>query len=347
MRRTIIATTILLISSLIGIGSAQSQEFEAESHVFDSLAACRAAVEGGAIARRAEGEIRLVAWNIRWFPVGDPRNEGRDTNLDWLACALTWLNADVIALQEIQSTEQADTAWAVVFAEMARLGNDGDWAVHLQTCGGAEAQHVGFLIDEARIEADPIGDLWWFNGAASSGSGSDCDGNLRPGFGVSVASPGGLDFTAVSVHLDSGRTSRDFNNRARVYDRFDAAHEFIGSDDDDVIVLGDFNTMGMSGVTGEEEIAAFTAKLSTEGPGYDVLVAPVGCSEYFEGRCGLLDHVAIASVMEEAENTSVHVSGVCALLGGEPFDEDDPPAAYVQLSDHCPLIVDIPDRDQD
>ncbi len=51
--------------------------------------------------------------------------------------------------------------------------------------------------------------------------------------------------------------------------------------------------------------------------------------------------------MEEAQAATVRISGICNVLSGESFNSNYPPAAYVQLSDHCPLIVDIEDRDLD
>jgi hypothetical protein len=114
-----------------------------------------------------------------------------------------------------------------------------------------------------------------------------------------------------------------------------------------VIVLGDFNTMGVErGVNGAQEIAVFRSSLATEVPGFRALIPKLECSEYFEGRCGLLDHIVITRDMVEADNAAAVVSGYCAMLDGQPFGDAEL-AAYQKLSDHCPVFVDIEDRDRD
>lgn len=162
-----------------------------------------------------------------------------------------------------------------------------------------------------------------------------------------------MDFTVVSVHLDSGRSFRDFDHRAIVYDRFDDAFAELGREDTDVIVLGDFNTMGLeaglgqAGVWAETEIEEFRKVLASEDLGFELLDPDLACSEFYDGHCGLLDHVALPASMDEAGGATVHVSGLCAARHGVSFSDRDPPAAYRELSDHCPLVVDLLDVDLD
>jgi hypothetical protein len=75
-------------------------------------------------------------------------------------------------------------------------------------------------------------------------------------------------------------------------------------------------------------------------------VPQLECSEYFDGKCGLLDHIIVTRDMVEANNAAAIVSGYCAVLDGQPFGDAEP-AASQKLSDHCPILVDIEDRDRD
>ena len=190
---------------------------------------------------------------------------------------------------------------------------------------------------------------WQMNGAAQ-GDGNPCAGNLRPGRAGYVRSvAGGADFHIVAVHGDSGTQARDFDHRQAAIDRLDALLKRLRErdDDGDLIVLGDFNTMGAGDRMGAaEEIEALKRVIAGEGPGFRLLEPRLGCTEYYMGECGQLDHVLVTATMEEAQNAQASISGYCAELGGVPFGAREP-AAYERLSDHCPLVVDVKAEDLD
>ena len=279
---------------------------------------------------------------------GDPRRPGKETDLAWLSCALAYLRPDIVALQEILATREADVAWAAVIDGLeAFLG--GDWRVDLQACGGEEMQHVGFLYNAKRVTLEAPFDAWQMNGAAE-GDGDPCAGNLRPGRAAYVRSvAGGADFHIVAVHGDSGTQARDFDHRQAAIERLDGLLERLRrrDDDGDLIVLGDFNTMGASERMGAaEEIEALKRTIADEGPGFRLLEPRLGCTEYYMGECGHLDHVLVTATMEEARDARTSISGYCAELGGVPLGAREP-AAYDRLSDHCPLVVDVKAEDRD
>jgi hypothetical protein len=58
----------------------------------------------------------------------------------------------------------------------------------------------------------------------------------------------------------------------------------------------------------------------------------------------VLDHVVTAAGMTEAA-TEVTVTGYCAVL--DCRDAETLPAAYERLSDHCPLVLEVRDVDDD
>jgi exonuclease III len=69
------------------------------------------------------------------------------------------------------------------------------------------------------------------------------------------------------------------------------------------------------------------------------------CTEYFERKAGALDHVVASAGMQEVATTA-RVTGYCAVAGCADLTGALPAAAEL-LSDHCPVVVDIQDRDLD
>jgi predicted extracellular nuclease len=115
--------------------------------------------------------------------------------------------------------------------------------------------------------------------------------------------------------------------------------------DRDVVALGDYNTMGRQDsppVSAQEELAVFDNELA---PGFRRLPMAPSCTEYFDGKGGTLDHVVVSTGMQEAGATA-RVTGYCAVAGCAPIT-GAMPAASERLSDHCPIVVEIQDRDLD
>lgn len=318
------------------------------TNVWTSAEECKTRYGAGERLAKAEGTIRLATWNIRWFPRGKPEAEEVATDLAWLGCTLAWLQVDAVAVQEIQDDRLAQLATAVLFDELATLGA-GAWQMALQGCGGEGSQHVGFLWNTERVALSEQADVWQLNGAAS-GPAEPCAGNLRPGQSAYLTSlVGKLDAHMVVVHTDSGTSERDFDHRQEGLRRLDGVFADLHARqaDGDVVVLGDFNTMGAEGrATAAEEIGMLKRTVGEEAPGYRLVEPQLGCTEYFEGACSWLDHVLVASGMGEGAQATVRVEGYCAMLNGVPLSGAEP-AAYTKLSDHCPVIVDLVDVDDD
>ena len=157
-------------------------------------------------------------------------------------------------------------------------------------------------------------------------------------------------WTSISCRCIStaARRSRDYSHRRQATQRI--GQITIGNTpilelDRDVLVLGDYNTMGREDappVSAQEELAMFDGELS---PGFRRLPMTPNCTEYFEGKGGALDHIVASTSMQEAAATA-RVTGYCALAGCAPIT-GAMPAAAERLSDHCPVVVDIQDRDLD
>jgi hypothetical protein len=126
----------------------------AERTVWTSPEGCQQIVGSGRRMAPADPTtLRVGTWNIRWFPRGCPSNEAcpeQTTDLPWLACTIAWMHVDVLALQEMLATPDAEFSLNALRSELDRL-TGGSWQVDLQTCGGASAQHVGFLWKGARV----------------------------------------------------------------------------------------------------------------------------------------------------------------------------------------------------
>jgi len=290
--------------------------------------------------------LRIATWNIRYFPYSSlsvPSNPNELTNLAWLACALAWVNADIVAIQEIRTTRDAQDALESVLDGLNGLTGE-VWDSDLQSCGGGFSQHVGHIWNTARVRLSRTQDLWQLNGRARNES-QPCAGNLRPGrYAFAKAE---VDFHIVSVHSDSGREARYRANRQAALERVEEALAPYIEMDHDVIILGDFNTMGQDGFeTATEERERLASTVAQETPGFRALPAEPGCSAYYHGSAGLLDLVLVEDDMSEAGINSARVTGYCALANCDRI-EGRMPLAYERLSDHCPVIVSVTNRDLD
>jgi hypothetical protein len=162
-------------------------------------------------------------------------------------------------------------------------------------------------------------DAWELNGAATGPTANACTGNLRPGRYALAKTPTGVDSHLLSVHLDSGRASRDYDHRRQAIQRIGQIR--VGNTpilelDRDVLVLGDYNPMGRQDappVSAQEELVVFDGELA---PGFRRLAMTPNCTEYFEGKGGTLDHVVVSTGMQEAAATVL-----TDLFGLHPFTD--------------------------
>ncbi|MEB2310407.1 MAG: hypothetical protein OZ921_01260 [Sorangiineae bacterium] len=316
------------------------------SSAFRSRADCLRALGAGERLPRATGTARLGTWNLRWFPDGRPGTrpkEGQGQDLEWLACSIAWLGVDALAVQEIKRYPGARERAAELIARLD-VHTKGAWQLRLDDCPNDAVQHVGILYDARKVRA---GDFETYG--ALNPHGEACAGSLRPGFGAYLRWPRGLDLTFVSVHLKSGPGARDAELRRRSIASFGTVVDQIHANrrDADVVFAGDFNTMGCEScrpsLTSASEIddlplAAALHRVPAEG----------SCSEYYDGRGGLLDHFVVTSALRTlSRGGGARVSGFCAAAACESLPRRRMPEAYTELSDHCPLILDLDDRTRD
>ena len=321
------------------IGSQPIQGGEAQ--VWESPEGCREIVDsGGRMGARTSANLRLATWNIRWFPDGENHPKGKDAtkflNMAWLKCALAWLNVDIVAVQEIKKNTSADEQLEVLAEGLtAELG--GEWQTSMQDCGHKGAQRVGFLWDAERVALSNIGSLWRFNARATSPDKPCEPGRRRPGHYARVeASGGGVDFHLVSVHLKSGTKEEDRASRVTALRRIPEAVAPLLPVDGDIIILGDFNTMGSGNdASSRAEIDALRDSLGGQIPSWRHVEADPACTEYYKGKGKWLDHVVATSGMTEFGAHTAKVTGYCGVAGCGALQQPMP-RAYLELSDHCP-----------
>jgi endonuclease/exonuclease/phosphatase family metal-dependent hydrolase len=344
----LLGVALAIVSALRADPPSVSGPRTVRSSAFQSLAACDAYLRAR-LRPKARGP-RIGSWNIRWFPNGtkDGRDPNRRTDLEWLACAIAALDVDVLAVEEIVQNPAGRNALLDLLTKLdARTS--GRWRAELDECPGSGRQHVGFLFDSNRVElsaALPV--------AALNPGNSACDRNLRPGFGAYARFHDGPDLEIVAVHLDSGVTARDFGNRQRSLGRLDrvAAELEHRAHDADLLVLGDFNSMGCKDcepqVSAEEEIAQIDESLRQSSLRRVPLPDALACTHYQHGRASVLDHVVVRASMEELPpGARLEVHGPCRDLECGRAPRGERPQAWEKLSDHCPIVLELLNEDRD
>ena len=96
----------------------------------------------------------------------------------------------------------------------------------------------------------------------------------------------------------------------------------------------------------KNELKSLRRQVAKEKPGFEDLRVTPQCTHYFRGRGGWLDHVLLSKDMKASTLASARVTGYCAIAGCQRI-KGDYPLAYRQLSDHCPVVVEMSNRDED
>jgi endonuclease/exonuclease/phosphatase family metal-dependent hydrolase len=329
----------------------QTDSRDHEQEVWASRQSCLNIVKNGGRMAKTSPHLRLATWNIRWFPVGQPQdqqgNQAKPTDLEWMACVMQWMQVDILSIQESLATSRANLAWKRVTTLLTeQTGNIWKW--YRQPCGRSDGHHIGFLWNASQVTLSNFSSLWQLNAKSESGK-DPCAGGLRPGQYAWVKSqdPHGVDFHLIAVHLKSGPTVFAVEDRHKALNQIDQVVKPLLQQDQDVVILGDFNTMGAGDRRSQlYEVKALKRKVGNEAPGFQDLPISPQCTHYFRGRGSWLDHVLATKSMEEMITTSARVSGYCEVANCKKI-RGDYPQAYRSLSDHCPIVVEIKNEDKD
>jgi hypothetical protein len=177
--------------------------------------------------------------------------------------------------------------------------------------------------------------------------------HMRPGQLVTVVK-NGVNYSLLFLHLASGPDPRgmglrdDMLLRAMEFRR-DLDKAYGGPGQARYLFLGDLNTMGCDecapAISSREEVTAVTKRLLAGG--VRVVPADAGGSELYRGQLTLLDHALAATAMRELPpNARSHMAGACAA-GAAALSARAAKKVRRNLSDHCPLVLDLSDRDLD
>lgn len=303
-----------------------------------------------ALAAQARDRVRIGTWNLEFF--GNRRDEPRtDADIDKVAAFVRKLGVDILAVQEVGTLEALQKLalalgprWQVI------LGSTGMWR------DGSGGQRLGFVWNEDRVEllqAEELLDL--------PREADDPQAGRLPIFhrvpicAAFRARNGGLDFRAVTVHLKAdNRRDLDQHKRDEMSTRKRAAEmSLLGkalqrmlappSEDQDLIVLGDFNHVfarERSSETPDETKVRFDLRVPLLGdmPGFTRL-PPATARPTIRWFPESIDHVVVSPHLRpEAVASSVTVHG--------PFADHEPTTAELDawqkaFSDHFPLTCDL------
>lgn len=285
----------------------------------------------------AAGVVRFAHFNLRNYPL-DERPQTADlgysrrTNICDMQDVLAGLDAQVLGFVEVCDTRRFPPI-------LRRAGGDRPMRILFSQGGGRGGQHLAvawdgdaFELVEGPIEIDSV--------IVKPG--------LRPALAVRLRSKldPELDFTVVEVHLDAGRD--DLQHRLDQVQLLAVWLEewFDGTGDPDLILQGDFNTMGGRRVSAEEEIEMVDAILAEVG--LDRLDNATGCSQYWEGpgradgrfESSLLDQVYLSGLDATGPARSwLHCERLqCGDLISRAGDED---GTFFDVSDHCPVTFEV------
>ena|SRR5579883_3154373 len=288
-----------------------------------ALLALAAVVFGATSVAGCHG-LRVGTFNVRRFGA-------EDTDMTKLSKLVASLDVDVLAVQEIQS----ESRFRDLAARVSRGGRT--YRVAISECGGRSAMRLGFLYDERRVALLSTKE---YPELAPGGRGRCTDGE-RPGF-VGVFRDGARTVHLLAIHLTPGGEPGDFAKRRVQWER---AHTIAAKLREDgasaVVVLGDANSTGYrDDANGERRFVDEKARAA----GMQVESSDVACTEYYEKEDGLyapslLDH-AVATTDLVARN-SARVHGYCAELRCDPYRSRTPPPDFADVSDHCPVTIDL------
>jgi endonuclease/exonuclease/phosphatase family metal-dependent hydrolase len=275
--------------------------------------------EQAAVSSPGLKPLRLGAWNLEYL---GRRNDPPRTDEDMQAIAdyIRDLGVQVLAVCEINGEKPLNDL-------VKRIGPD--WKFVLGTSGrlGQEGQVApGILWDDSRVEMLGAGELSELATRVSSG----LVFHRQPVVGAFRDRAGGPDFRVVSVHFKAGRTPEDFERReaeARALSGYLQKLVADSGEDNDIVVMGDFNHDPSAAESGAWKEKAF-AKFLT-GRGRSII--------HFDRQ---IDHAVPLGTFEEVKEASFTVHNNEGLR--------DPKKWRNTYSDHFAVTVDleaVPDDD--
>ncbi len=277
--------------------------------------------------------ITLGTYNIRNFDY-DERSRIH-TNKPELANVFKSLNADLMALQEVNNTLEFGK-----FLTSRLPGYD----FETTRCGGAHGQKLGFLFKTATME------LLSFNedlAISEPGRSGTCDSGSRPlAIGLFKVRSTGQKFYAIAVHLKSGGAPDSISKRKLQYQIIKKTVMELRSKTGvkDFFIAGDFNTTeyrnrGVDYV----ELTKVVKDL-----GMTDLVSGLACTAYWWGGTddqiespSVLDHVLVTPGLMKVKSAAAQSYAHCQKVSCQEVPIKKLGVVYESVSDHCPISAKV------
>lgn len=297
----------------------------------------------------ATDHIRVVSWNLRNFPVR-PGDRGSDPPHDFagLRQTLLGLEPDVVLLQEIHEP-------ALLAREL--LGPEFAWVASHD--GGARSQHL--VIAWRRNTLEPAGPPTEHGDVAIVPT-------LRPALSQplrrressarSSAQASGDDVrTVATVHLKARPAGA--NLRIQQWERLAILGEQLADRGVAVLIAGDFNVTGGTPLADAPDADAVQPDPADERDQLERRLAQAGlqpvevgpCTAYWHGvrhdawmEPARLDLAFVTASEGRGRPIQGRVAAHCRTHGCTAFRDTptDPDPSLRGLSDHCPVIIDLP-----
>ena len=193
----------------------------------------RQAARETAVALPGLQPLRIGAWNLEHFGRrNDPPR--KDEDVQAVADYIRELDVQVLAVSEINGAKPLQDL-------VRRIGPDWKFVVGTSGSLGPDGQIApGVLWDDSKVELITAGELSELQTRLSEG----LVFHRIPVTACFRCRAGGPDFRVISVHLKAGRSPEDFQRREG---ELKALRDYLGKlvadpdEDNDIVVLGDFN----------------------------------------------------------------------------------------------------------
>lgn len=287
--------------------------------------------------QKTAGSLKIATYNIRNFDYDE--RSSVSTNKKFLAKQISTINADILGVQEIKEE--------IVFENFIKKEFGRTYKVRLSECGGSHDQKLGVVYKAKRFKLISFDED--LSAANPNGNGdyySYCRNGSRP---FVIAKLRDLKtnkiMTVIVVHLKAGGQPKSIEKRfqqlkllRKLVDRLSSKGQ------NNLVALGDFNSTeyypkGKVYRKFQRLVQVMNLNETTE---------KLKCSSYWWGDVddykqypSRLDHILASNSLTRNKKVSVKVYGHCRKLKCAITDETDLGTSFDEVSDHCPISIEI------
>jgi len=264
--------------------------------------------------------LRVGTFNIRSFP--EP-----DTDLARVAERIADMDADLFAIQEVRGLDALDQVLADASAATGR-----HLARSTATYCASDRYRIAVVWDQGRLQLVEERPLT---------SPRRCSTGQPSAHLVLLEAEGGERIGMVATHLKAGGGEEEARRRRREWRELvalvGALRRELGAP---IVVAGDFNSTGWHDDQHGER--SYIDEL-LRGTDMRLVTGELACTAYWRPGGGdtfapsTLDHILVAGAAE-----GVRVLGMCERQRCEPRASREMADDYRRVSDHCPVVADLP-----